>query len=192
MDSEAELVLQQMVTAQLQPDSYSYLALIKAASNKSGQEAERWLSTAISARVNVDTGMFNAVLRAYVAHSDSWEAKRIYADMERAGVPGNAATFLSVAYAHALEGEVSKVEDFVYASGQAGSGLGREEYSCLLQAYSNKQRYRSHKAERVFREMISQNIMPTAKMLQYLRFAMGDGPAQALLEELRVDPLDAP
>ena len=192
MDSEAELVLQQMVTAQLQPDSYSYLALIKAASNKSGQEAERWLSTAISARVNVDTGMFNAVLRAYVAHSDSWEAKRIYADMERAGVPGNTATFLSVAYAHALEGEVSKVEDFVYASGQAGSGLGREEYSCLLQAYSKKQRYRSHKAERVFREMISQNIMPTAKMLQYLRFAMGDGPAQALLEELRVDPLDAP
>ena len=44
------------------------------------------------------------VLRAYVVHSDPWEVKRLYADMQRRRVPANAATFLSVAHAYAVEG----------------------------------------------------------------------------------------
>ena len=44
------------------------------------------------------------VLRAYVVHSDPWEVKRLYADMQRRRVPANAATFLSVAHAYAAEG----------------------------------------------------------------------------------------
>ncbi|CAE7025008.1 unnamed protein product [Symbiodinium natans] len=188
-DRQAESVLQDMVKAELRPDGYSYLAMIKANGHRSAKEAERWLSTAISARVTVDTGMFNAVIRAYVVHADPWEVKRVYSDMQRRDVTANAATFLSVAHAHAMEGEVSKTEDFIYAIREAGYRLGRDEYSCLLKAYSWKPNYRSHRAERLFREMISENIAPHGPMLRYLRLAMGEEPAQALIQELQVvDP----
>ncbi|CAE7681337.1 unnamed protein product [Symbiodinium necroappetens] len=191
-EQEAESVLQDMLTAQLRPDGFSYLALIKAHGHKSAKEAERWFSVALSARVNVDTGMFNAVLRAYVVHSDPWEVKRLYADMQRRRVPANAATFLSVAHAYAVEGEVSKAEDLIYASQEAGYKLGSEEFSCLLLAYSWKPQYRSHKAERLFREMISERkILPTSRMLRYLRLAMGEAPAEALIEELGVSVSEA-
>lgn len=191
-EQEAESVLQDMLTAQLRPDGFSYLALIKAHGHKSAKEAERWFSVALSARVNVDTGMFNAVLRAYVVHSDPWEVKRLYADMQRRRVPANAATFLSVAHAYAVEGEVSKAEDLIYASQEAGYKLGSEEFSCLLLAYSWKPQYRSHKAERLFREMISERkILPTSRMLRYLRLAMGQAPAEALIEELGVSVSEA-
>ena len=192
-DREAESVLQDMVNAELRPDGYSYLALIKASGHKSGKQAEHWFATAVSARVQVDTGMYNAVLRAYVAHGeDAWEVKRIYADMERRGVPGNAATFLSLAHAHAAEGEVSKVEDFIYGFREQGHALGRDEYACLLRAYSKKQTQRSHKAERLFRQLVAEKIVPTATMLRHLRLAMGEAPAEALLEELRVESEASP
>ena len=41
-EQEAESVLQDMLTAQLRPDGFSYLALIKAHGHKSAKEAERW------------------------------------------------------------------------------------------------------------------------------------------------------
>ena len=60
-EQEAESILQDMLRVQLRPDGFSYLNMIKANGHKSAKEAERWFSTALSARVNVDTGMFNAV-----------------------------------------------------------------------------------------------------------------------------------
>ena len=87
---------------------------------------------------------------------------------------------------------MSKAEDLIYASQEAGYKLGSEEFSCLLLAYSWKPQYRSHKAERLFREMISERkILPTSRMLRYLRLAMGQAPAEALIEELGVSVSEA-
>ncbi|CAJ1339529.1 unnamed protein product [Effrenium voratum] len=154
-----------------------YGSLVKAAAR--GEEAELWLRKAGEAGVQADAGMYVAAMRAYFQQPK--EVKRLFEEM-RDRVPPTEQAWLALAYAHATEGEVERAEDAVFAVRKTW-GDRAELGTCLLFAYAKKMGQRSRKAEVEFRRL-AKHSAPSAQALRYLRQAMGDKAAGALLREL--------
>ncbi|CAJ1458111.1 unnamed protein product [Effrenium voratum] len=176
--SEAQEILKTMRANGLEPDGFSYGSLVKAAAR--GEEAELWLRKAGEAGVQADAGMYVAAMRAYFQQPK--EVKRLFEEM-RDRVPPTEQAWLALAYAHATEGEVERAEDAVFAVRKTW-GDRAELGTCLLFAYAKKTMgQRSRKAEVEFRRL-AKHSAPSAQALRYLRQAMGDKAAGALLREL--------
>lgn len=142
--------------------------------------------------VGVDTGMYNAVFRAYLGenHEKPQEVKRLFAEMQEAKVQPNAMSYLALANAYAMQNEVERAEDFIFQARQEGGDRHRPEfYACLLLAYARKRGSRSIKAERTFRELVAADVRPSSQMVRYLRMAMEPEQADALLVDLGLEHL---
>ena len=159
--------------------------------SEGGEAAERVLEEARQRGVGVDTGMYNAVFRAYLGenHEKPQEVKRLFAEMQEAKVQPNAMSYLALANAYAMQNEVERAEDFIFQARQEGDRHLPEFYACLLLAYARKRGSRSIKAERTFRELVAADVRPSSQMVRYLRMAMEPEQADALLADLGLEHL---
>ena len=127
------------------------------------------------------------MLRAYLAEPESKETsrhvERLALEMQRS-VALTAESWLSMAYAAAMENEEGRCEDLVHQAMQLGHPL-KELYQCLLFAYARKRGARSLKAERAFRDLVALQEGVTEAVKRYLRMATPE--AEALMQELGVE-----
>ncbi|CAK9016789.1 Pentatricopeptide repeat-containing protein At3g18110 [Durusdinium trenchii] len=184
--SEARAVLERMTKAQVSPDSFSYLWMIKVSG---GKAAEACLEEARHQELKLDTGMYNAVFRAYLAEEETPETpknvKRLFEQMELDEIRADGMSLSSLAYAYAMQNEVERAEDLIFQARQESGRQRPEFFACLLFAYARKRGSRSRKAERAFRDLVDSGLAPTPAMLRYLRMAMPTE-AEQLMAELGV------
>ncbi|CAK9069674.1 unnamed protein product [Durusdinium trenchii] len=187
--SEARAVLERMTKAQVSPDSFSYLWMIKVSGRRGGKAAEACLEEARHQELKLDTGMYNAVFRAYLAEEETPETpknvKRLFEQMELDEIRADGMSLSSLAYAYAMQNEVERAEDLIFQARQESGRQRPEFFACLLFAYARKRGSRSRKAERAFRDLVDSGLAPTPAMLRYLRMAMPTE-AEQLMAELGV------
>eukprot|EP00913_Durusdinium_trenchii_P017863 g16787.t1 len=182
-------VLERMTKAQVSPDSFSYLWMIKVSGRRGGKAAEACLEEARHQELKLDTGMYNAVFRAYLAEEETPETpknvKRLFEQMELDEIRADGMSLSSLAYAYAMQNEVERAEDLIFQARRESGRQRPEFFACLLFAYARKRGSRSRKAERAFRDLVDSGLAPTPAMLRYLRMAMPTE-AEQLMAELGV------
>lgn len=123
--SEARKVLERMRQAAVAPDGFSYLWMIKAAGRQGGEVAERCLAEAKASGVELGCGMYNAVLRAYLAETPERpeEVKRLFGEMQELQVSPDAMSYLALANAYAMQNDVQQAEDLIFQGRRLGGAL---------------------------------------------------------------------
>ncbi|CAE8605124.1 unnamed protein product, partial [Polarella glacialis] len=184
--ASAEVALQRMTRQKLEPDAMSYNALVRACSGaNNAQQAESWLDRMMEA-MQPDTRVFNAALKACVDAKDFVRLGKLYERMREEGVAQDAATFTTMALLYARRGDFDRVEDLMFEAREAGFPRLEREYSCLLSAYANARPREPKRAERVFRDMVTEGVAPNDRTSRFLGMALGRNGARDLMVELGI------
>jgi pentatricopeptide repeat domain-containing protein 1 len=177
-----------MLDAGVEANVVSYNAVINACAKAGEQvQAEAWLSRMTNAGVQPNAISYNAVLDACAKSGDSEKSATTFEAMKDAGIVPTIVTYASFARPFARKGVWRKVEEIQSQLQADGLGVNEHFLSIALSAYARARPKQPKRADRTFREALSNGVVPNDFVLTSLESAVGSQVYASLLSELKVE-----
>merc|ERR1719217_1770054 len=149
-------------------------------------QAEAWLKWMSSAGVQPNAISYNAVLDACAKSGDSDRSATTFEAMKEHGIVPTIVTYASFARPFARKGVWRKVEDIKGQLEADGLYVNEHFLSIALSAYARARPKQPKRADRIFREALSNGVRPNDFVSTSLESALGSQVYAALLDELKI------
>jgi len=184
----AEHWLARAMEAGVELNVISYTAVIDASAKAGNPErAEHWLAKAMEAGVEMDVISYNAVIHACAKAGKPERAEHWLARAMEAGVEMDVISYTAVINACAKAGNPERAEHWLARAREARVEVDVLIYTAAINACIRARSRQPHRAERLFRQMLSEGIQPDAFMFKQVSKAIGKARLKLLCSELHIN-----